>query len=681
MKNILLKSIKTLAFLVVVLSALQLNAQRRFTPLATSDFNLTLQNDVQTADNVLEFDLYLLDTDALQPFEMAAVQAGILVNPGIYNGGTITISIVPASSGLSNPAQAPTSVVWSQVQNTIKLTPRPAPGAGSGSVISTSGFGTRICRLRITNTVAFTASSQANLTFNFTTSPYPTKVSQYIAGTNTVLVCNASNSFSNLANIVLNPPSAPATTTWTGAIDTDWFKAGNWTDGVPGAITQVTVPGGLVNYPTLVSAATIAGITLNNGASFIGSEFLTTGSALVKRDIINTNFHFISSPVASTTFGSVFPLNQTEVWAREYNETTGDWDNLTIADFLSVGKGYSVQMNQPQTALFAGVLNSAPVTATLAKLNPGADANRVGWNLLGNSFTSAIDWDLTDHSAIDGSVYVWNGSQYVSWNGTTGALTDGLIPAENGFFAKTVVNGATLSIPLTSRVHSSVGLYKSSVADLLELTAQGNSFSDKAFVHFNDQATAGFDNQYDAYKLFGNENTPQLYSMISGDVLSINELPMTGNEVVDLGFKCNTTGVYSVTATGVDNFASTIPVYLQDLKLNIQHDLRINPVYSFSYEAGEPENRFKLSFLNVTGIRDMVTAGIKVYSFDKTVTIENANLLTGEISIYDMTGRVLLSQKLTGQARTNIPLQVTTGMYLVKVLLSNGPVTAKVHIQ
>jgi len=219
------------------------------------------------------------------------------------------------------------------------------------------------------------------------------------------------------------------------------------------------------------------------------------------------------------------------------------------------------------------------------------------------------------------------------------------------------------------------------VADLLELTAQGNSFSDKAFVHFNDQATAGFDNQYDAYKLFGNDNTLQLYSMITGDVLSINELPMAGNEVVDLGFKCNTTGVYSISALGTDNFSSNVPVYLQDLKLNIQHDLRLNPVYSFSYEAGEPENRFKLSFLDVTGIKDPVTTGIKVYSFDKTVTIENANLLTGEISIYDMTGRVLLLQKLTGQARTNIPLQVTTGMYLVKVLLANGPVTTKVHIQ
>ncbi|MBV5344128.1 MAG: hypothetical protein JZU63_00570, partial [Rhodoferax sp.] len=127
----------------------------------------------------------------------------------------------------------------------------------------------------------------------------------------------------------------------------------------------------------------------------------------MKRDIVNSDFHFVSSPVASTTFGSVFPLNQTQVWARAYNETSGDWDNLAIASSLAVGKGYSVQMTQAQTALFAGTLNSAAVTSALAKLNPSANANRVGWNLMGNPFTSAIDWDLTDHSAIDGSVYVW----------------------------------------------------------------------------------------------------------------------------------------------------------------------------------------------------------------------------------------------------------------------------------
>ena len=855
MRKILTQLIKAIFFILVMVSVIQANAQRRYSPLASSDFILTLENDVQTAANILEFDVYLLDTDATEAFELGTVQAGILVNPAIYGGGTITMSIVAGSSQLVT-AQQPTSVVWSQVQNAIKLTPRPGPGSGSATIISTVGQGTRVCRLRVTNSVSFAANSQANLILNFTTSPYPTKVSQYIAGINTPLVTSVANCFSNLTNIVLNPtasaptafavtgsgaycqstgglavgvansevgvtytlfkdavaqaptvagtgsaitfgnqlagtytvsgtnsggttamtgsavitetaqlatsvtiaasanpvtsgttvtftptpvnggtptyqwyvngsPAAtgssyafvpangdqvyvimttslscvtsatatsntitvtvnanvPANSTWTGTSNSEWFTAGNWSDGVPGAITHVTIPGGLTNYPTLLSSTSIAGITINNGGSFIGSEYLTTGTALVKRDIVNTKYHYVSSPVASTTFGSVFPLNQFEVWARAYNETTGDWDNLAMADYLAVGKGYSVQMNQPQTALFSGTLNSSPVTSILSKQNPGVDPNRVGWNLLGNPFSSAIDWDLTSHSAIDASVYVWNGVQYVSWNGTTGALTDGIIPAENGFFAKTTVNGATLTIPLASRVHSAVGFYKSALADLLELTAEGNSNTDKTFVHFNDQATAAFDNQYDAYKLFGNDNAPQLYSMITGDVLSINELPMAGNEVVDLGFKCNTTGIYTVSASGTDNFSVNVPVFLQDIKLDITQDLKINPVYTFSYVAGEPENRFRLLFLDVTGIDEPATAVIRVFSFEKTVVIENTDLLTGTIGIYDITGRELYTQKLTGQVTTYIPLQVVTGTYVVKVLSAQAAVNTKVHIR
>ncbi len=217
MKTPLIKLKKLIPLLILLMAVLPLNAQQRYAPIALSDFNLTLGNDVQTASNILEFDVNLLDTDASGAFELATVQAGIVVNPSIYNGGTVTISIVPGTSQLV-AAQQPTSVVWSQAQNTIKLTPRTPPGAGSGTIISTVAPGTRVCRLRITNTVAFTAGSQANLTFNFTTSPYPTKVFQYVGGVNTQLVTDASNCFSNLANIILNPAaSAPTAFEVTGS--------------------------------------------------------------------------------------------------------------------------------------------------------------------------------------------------------------------------------------------------------------------------------------------------------------------------------------------------------------------------------------------------------------------------------------------------------------------------------
>jgi hypothetical protein len=502
----------------------------------------------------------------------------------------------------------------------------------------------------------------------------------YVVLTTSLTCVTSPTATSNTITMIVNPV-VPATTSWTGAVDSEWFNPGNWGNGIPGAVTQVIIPGGLPHYPTLLLPTTIAGITINSGGSFIGSEFLTTGTALVKRDIVNPAFHFISSPVASTTFGDVFPLNQTQVWARQYNETTGDWDNLTIADYMSVGKGYTVQMNQPQTALFEGTLNSSPVTMTLAKQNPGTDPQRVGWNLLGNPFTSAIDWDLTNHANVDGAVYVWNGSQYVSWNGSVGALTDGIIPAQNAFFAKTLTDGVTMNIPLTARVHSATGFYKTAIADLLELTAEGNNHTDKTFVRFNDQASAGFDSQYDAYKLFGNENAPQLYSMITNTNLSINEIPMAGNETVDLGFKCNTTGIYTITAAGTENFGTGVPVILHDVKLNVYQNLKLNPVYSFSYEAGETENRFKLWFQQVTAVNTHDINHLRVYSFGKTVVIQNNNGITGQVAIYDMTGRLLSTRLLHGETSSQIQMDVAGGTFLVRILTGEGLANTKVFIR
>ncbi|KAF0193413.1 MAG: hypothetical protein FD166_3706, partial [Bacteroidetes bacterium] len=342
---------------------------------------------------------------------------------------------------------------------------------------------------------------------------------------------------------------------------------------------------------------------------------------------------------------------------------------------------YSVQMNQPQTAMFEGSLNSLPVTMTLSKQNPGTDPDRVGWNLLGNPFSSAIDWDLTDHSAIDGAVYVWDGIQYVSWNGAVGALTDGIIPAQNGFFAKTMTDGVTMNVPLSARVHSSLAFYKSSVADLLEIAAQGNSFSDKTFVHFNNDATADFDNLFDAYKLFGNVNAPQIYSMITGDILSINELPMEGNETIDLGFKCNTTGIYSITANGTENFASNVPVILQDVKLDTYQDLKANPVYTFSYETSDNENRFKLWFQQVTGISNPDLNHIRVFSLNSTVVIENGGILNCVAGIYDLAGREICSQAFSCQTTIHIPVTAASGVYLVKVRTANGIINQKVFIR
>ncbi|MBK7213136.1 MAG: hypothetical protein IPH88_07550 [Bacteroidales bacterium] len=185
-----------------MVSAVSTITQLASTPAA---FRYTIANDLQTSDRSFEFDLLLLDTDASSAFELGTVQAGIMVNPAILNGGTMTASIVPGSSSL-DLSQQPSSVLFSQSQNCLKLAPKSPPGIGNGSILSTDQNNpSRLCRIKLLNSLPF-AQYQPNLSFNFTSLPYPTKISEYTGGINTALTTNTQNCFSQCVNALLNPP-------------------------------------------------------------------------------------------------------------------------------------------------------------------------------------------------------------------------------------------------------------------------------------------------------------------------------------------------------------------------------------------------------------------------------------------------------------------------------------------
>ena len=1058
-------------------------------PVGPADYNFTLRNDVQVSDRILEFDLYLQDLDATEPFEIATAQAGITVNTaGILNGGVITCAVVAGSTAEMVAGQRITTVLWVASQNVIKITPKTPPGWGGGTVISSTAPGTKFARIRITNTQPFTANSTANLTFCFTTVPYPTKIFRYqnadeaSPGTNTQMVNDVTNTYSLLTNIVLNAavtcnnptaynvtgggsfceggsstyhvllsnseadvsyqlydgaatvgtpvtgtgagldfgvqpvgsytvvgtrvctpgpnksttmtgtavitmnllpaapsftqidptcasafgsitvtaplgltysiggayqaevlfanvaagpytltaksvagcisggasvtiaaqplppaqvtvsatqptcisgvgsitvtsplgltysiggayqsavlfaslapgdynvtaksvagcisapllvtinaqPSTPAQPTitplgattfcsggsvdlqssvatsylWsTGAItrtitvstagfysvvvsngtcssvasaltevvvttpvtptfaqlgpyvqgsvpgtlpgtsinsingtwnpatistttvgfatynftptagqcantasmsievtaipvpvaslwngsqsNNDFFDVLNWTNtpsvvAYPGATTAVTIPGGKSFYPTLTTAGTqIASMHIQDGGSFIGAENLVIPAlaAIIDRNISDTHAHLVSSPVFSTTWSDVYAAgDMSKIWVRVWNPLTNAWVNQSASDVPVAGKGYAESntlTSFPLASVFMGTMNKVNVVSPAMSTANGA------WNLLGNPFQSAIDWDNVlafNPGVVGNAVWVWDAAagNYINWNGSIGGLTGGIIPAENGFFVSATSDGASVTIPLSARVHGHAGLYKDAVSNVLSLQANGNGGSDQMFVHFNDNASATYDNQFDARKLAGEAYAPQLYSMITNDVLAINELPLAGNEVVNVGFSCNTNGEYSFTAAGMESFDASTPILLEDMNLNTTQNLRENAVYNFSYAAGENANRFKLHFKSTTGINGIANSGISVYSYNRNVVINNTTSLAGEVWVYDMTGRELNHSSITSQMTTSIPMQAAVGAYMVKVVTAKASVNQKVFIR
>ena len=159
---------------------------------------VTLRNDSLIDANNLIVDIYVRATSG--NFYYSWGQYKVSFNSAISNGGTISVSIVPGFSDLTNSIQLPASFIvgttsWRATAGTI-------PGSQAAcSQISASGIGTRICRVRLTNTATF-ATNAADMQV-VTTSPNATAVYYTDAGgfsvEGAVTMVNT-----NLTNPVLN---------------------------------------------------------------------------------------------------------------------------------------------------------------------------------------------------------------------------------------------------------------------------------------------------------------------------------------------------------------------------------------------------------------------------------------------------------------------------------------------
>lgn len=175
---------KLLIFMLIVLTMTGL-----YVPLLYSQnptFTCTIENISLPAGNEFEFDIYVLNTSAI-PMELGGAQFGFLYNTAILNGGTLTASYITGSvdSAIVASGQENTNFITT-TPGVIKITAKLATGGrGTGAIISTVPPGTKLGRLRVINSTSF-SQLQPDLKFCFDISPYPTKISSYINGTNTV---------------------------------------------------------------------------------------------------------------------------------------------------------------------------------------------------------------------------------------------------------------------------------------------------------------------------------------------------------------------------------------------------------------------------------------------------------------------------------------------------------------
>ena len=230
------------------------------------------------------------------------------------------------------------------------------------------------------------------------------------------------------------------------------------------------------------------------------------------------------------------------------------------------------------------------------------------------------------------------------------------------------------------------------VADLLQITVKVNNKTDELYMHFNQDATDGFDGAYDAYNLesFAGSLVPDVYTVdISGTKYSINSFPFSGiDKAIDLGFKfcSDATAVFQI--TGVESFSQypDMGIYLLDTKTGNQLSLRNLSEYSFAYQASDDPNRFKIKFIGITAgmpENNKQTPACRVFAFNRELNLqyETLNGKKGSATIFDLQGRVIETVVLDGSGLQKVSCPFSTGVYLVNISFPGFAETYKVAVR
>ncbi len=213
------------------------------------------------------------------------------------------------------------------------------------------------------------------------------------------------------------------------------------------------------------------------------------------------------------------------------------------------------------TAEFIGPLNKGLIGINVTRNSPGTNS---GWNLVGNPYPSAIDWDAatgwTKTNVQNATYRHVNNSTWASYVGGVGVNGGSrYIAPVQGFFVNVSegFSAGILSMNNSVRTHTSTPFFKDEIADIVRLEVSGNGYMDETAIRFLDIATSDFDADWDAHKLFGTVNeAPAIYCADNG-MMAINSLPETNT--VPVGVKAGVPGEFTITATETSRIRKCYP--------------------------------------------------------------------------------------------------------------------------
>ncbi len=508
-------------------------------------------------------------------------------------------------------------------------------------------------------------------------------------GSNTKGAINADQSFE----------AAPATTTFTGNAPGNgnaWFAPVNWSNGVPGKNSNVTIPAGLSNFPNINHPKRVQTILLESGATIVGAEKLTVnGNATMRRNIsqyTNTSsadgWNLIASPMAAAGIGgSDFLAGNYDLY--RYDEVSNTWlnqkqgANSALFQNFEQGVGYLYATSATATRNFIDNAFTAS-NVTISSLTKTAEGGG-GWHLLGNPFPANLifgtGWTLTN---------VGNTAQVLKSDGTgyKSIAVGEAIAANQGFFVQVSEGTGSVTIPASAASHSEASF-----------SAKSNQGNLRVYLHIDEnrkvetrlmlipESTDGFDWSYDAnYLPPFSASIPRLYTQIDTQTpLALNAFPLNDDKSIPLVIDVSVEAGYLLEVIGLETLSPSVRLYLKDRLTREVHNINENSSLYLSVSPDDYDNRFEL-FFTTSALSDESTesaAGLSAYSSGEILVVNNAGSesLAISIEIYSTAGQLLYQARESFAGEKHIELNLPGGIYILKAIKGNHNLNQKFFIR
>lgn len=459
--------------------------------------------------------------------------------------------------------------------------------------------------------------------------------------------------------------SLPSVSRWLGTIDDSWLDPMSWSNGVPTSSQIASISDDM-------SASVVDGtppprkIELSERASLYNlSGFESVSLISYESNSYGSEWNFISAPFEGVKMSDLIPSTGISYLYR-YDAAGKQWKaESDYSKTLERGVGYISRFTRDQLNNSYVGLYYRENSVRCNIIYSGTDS----WNLLGNPFTSPIEFENVADDLITGSIYLWNSvsQSYVTVN-NDGVSTDPSIDnikVNSSFFVEAVSGGTLTLFEGDGSFLSLSPSEKAQTFDLTRIHFRNGDIGDDIVLYQSDSGENDFDRFSDSKKILDSKQRCSVSTINDGVNIAIERystlpvsypLLLVGDRGSSSFISLESDGGFQDRFYYLENILTGNTISIspsRDYYLTLTSDIDSSYVFHISdVEIDEVDE-------------ELFNSDIAVQQNGDEVTIIFLSQFSGVIYLYDIVGNLLLTEKISDLPSCTIPLSRGVNLFRV----------------